>query len=146
MYSSHLSSALTALFSCIRPYEFVCQTVEDKAVLLKIFRSISIGSYTVANLTHEDLSVIPFWPAFAVFSGPMDKKGELGWDKRHVGKNAREISMPNLALPLTFLLFSFPLFTSLFFFDSAHADAHLCVPAEREQEPSERDHTLGDDR
>jgi hypothetical protein len=80
------SPNFTLFFRDYRPYEFVCQTVEDKAVLLKVFRSISIGSYTVANLTHEDLSVIPFWPAFAVFSGPMDKKGELGWDKRHVGK------------------------------------------------------------
>jgi hypothetical protein len=78
------TSNFTLFFRDYRPYEFVCQTLEDKNVLLKIFRSISVGSYTVANLTHDDLNVIPFWPAKAIFSGPADKKGDLSWDHRHL--------------------------------------------------------------
>lgn len=74
----------TLFFRDYRPYEFICQTIEDKNILLKIFRSISIGSYTVANLTHDDLEVMPFWPAKTINTGMMDKKGDMGWDKRYV--------------------------------------------------------------
>jgi hypothetical protein len=75
--------SFTLFFQNYRPYPIVAQSSEDAAVLLKILKQISIGAYTVSNLTHHDLAIIPFWPAAAVHAAPMQKKGELHWDDRY---------------------------------------------------------------